>query len=622
MNGNTSISLGDLAAIFKNHARYENPSGGYYQCSQTKKAEQVATSKKNLILINDGMYHMKALLRGEASQKALSQNLKRGDIFRVLTAEPAVIKEKKKFALIIDDFEITQRDVNVNPHTEFIDAYFAAHPNEVINLDNIKSDDQAMSLSPAISGQPQKPSKPQSQPQPQQQTHFQAQNDQYLGSGSQKTKPIFAIEQLSPYQNMWTIKARVSYKGDIKTWHNQRGEGKLFNVNFLDTSGEIRATAFNDNALKYYEILQEGKVYYVSKARIQPSKPQFSNLKHPYELQLDRDTVVEECFEAADVPKMNFNFVKLKQLATMEANSNVDVLGIVQTVNPAFEMTAKSGKKFNRRDIVIVDETNLSITVGLWNEQAIDFNLPEGSVIAVKSARVTDFGGKSLSMGFSSTLHPNPDIPEAFALKGWYSANANSTNFQSLKADGGEQTGTKFIANRITISRAKEDNLGRSDKGDYFNVKGAINFLKVDNFAYPSCSSEDCRKKVIEQTDGSWRCEKCQLDFPSPRWRYMLTASILDETSQIWLTIFDEQAEKLLGMDANKLTDLKNNDPEQFQKVTQSVQMNEFDFRVRAREDTYNEETRIRYTVTNLYPLRWKNEADFLAVELSKAILC
>nr|1YNX_A Chain A, Replication factor-A protein 1 [Saccharomyces cerevisiae] len=114
------------------------------------------------------------------------------------------------------------------------------------------------------------------------------------------TRPIFAIEQLSPYQNVWTIKARVSYKGEIKTWHNQRGDGKLFNVNFLDTSGEIRATAFNDFATKFNEILQEGKVYYVSKAKLQPAKPQFTNLTHPYELNLDRDTVIEECFDESN----------------------------------------------------------------------------------------------------------------------------------------------------------------------------------------------------------------------------------------------------------------------------------------------------------------------------------
>lgn len=32
----------------------------------------------------------------------------------------------------------------------------------------------------------------------------------------------------------WVIKARVTQKSEIRTWANQRSEGKLFSVNLLD----------------------------------------------------------------------------------------------------------------------------------------------------------------------------------------------------------------------------------------------------------------------------------------------------------------------------------------------------------------------------------------------------
>ena len=38
---------------------------------------------------------------------------------------------------------------------------------------------------------------------------------------------VFPIEGLSPYSNKWTIKARVTQKGDIRTYSNAKGEGKL-----------------------------------------------------------------------------------------------------------------------------------------------------------------------------------------------------------------------------------------------------------------------------------------------------------------------------------------------------------------------------------------------------------
>ncbi|SCU82414.1 LADA_0C05094g1_1 [Lachancea dasiensis] len=624
------LSEGDIRAIFTKPEKYQNPTGGIFQCHRTRKNDpSTQPNRKNLIVISDGEDRVKALLRNEAVRKARELELNVGDIFRLTRGEPAIVQEKKKYVLLIDDIEILERSTELRgAGADLIDGYLNSHPQELVSLEDSNSG------AAVAQGVPQQPPKPvqqqEQQPSYQSAPQYSPQNQYNGGRGgnvqppsSQKSRPIFAIEQLSPYQNMWTVKARVSFKGDIKTWSNQKGEGKLFNVNLLDTSGEIRATAFNDNAVKYYEVLQEGRVYYISKARIQPSKPQFSNLSHPYELQLDRDTVIEDCFDEVDVPKMNFTFVKVSAVETLEPNTTVDVLGIIQTVSPPFEIISKAGKKFDRRDIALVDDTNYSVNVGLWGEQALNFNLPEGSVLAVKGARVTDFNGKGMSIGFNSTLHPNPEVPEAYALKGWYDSAGRGQQFHSLKQEPG--TGgpnkEKFIANRLTIAKAQAQNLGMSEKGDYFNIRAAVNFLKVDNFAYSACANEGCNKKVIQDSDGTWRCEKCDANHEKPQWRYMLTISVLDETGQLWMTLFNEQAELLLGMDAGSLMDLKENDADEFSKATQKIQMYQYDFRVRAREDHYNDQTRIRYSAANVHNLDYKAEADFLAEELTRTFL-
>lgn len=609
----------DILRLFTDQQRYAQGPNGAFQVLNTRKFDPTTKSKKNIIIITDGKYHVKALLRNTAADKFQTSDLHKGDIIQILDGEPHVIIDKGKFVFLVDDFTILQREAPLDEGaSEFLDHYLKDRMDMVIPELRGNAVPAAANASTPVA------TSTTSSYAQQNTTSTSTSTSRFSGSSSQKSKPIFAIEQLSPYQNVWTIKARVSYKGDIKTWHNQRGEGKLFNVNFLDTSGEIRATAFNDNATKFNEILQEGKVYFVSKARLQPAKPQFTNLSHPYELSMDKDTIIEECSDESNVPKTHFDFLKLNTIENQEANSTVDVIGIIQTVNPHFELTSKAGKKFDRRDIVIVDDSNFSITVGLWNQLAVDFNLPEGSVVAVKGVRVSDFGGKSLTMGFSSTLVPNPEIPEAYELKGWYDTKGRDTKFTSLHQDVGSITSgnaAKFISQRIPLAKAIADNLGRSEKGDYFSVKAVVNFLKADKFAYPACSNENCNKKVIEQGDGTWRCEKCETDNAAPQWRYMLTISAMDETSQIWLSLFNDQAEQLIGVNAGKLTDLKENDPDEFTKITQKVQMAEYDFRIRAKEDTYNDESRIRYTVANLHKLNFKAEADYLATELSKTLL-
>ena len=115
-----------------------------------------------------------------------------------------------------------------------------------------------------------------------------------------KTHVVFPIEGLSPYQNNWTIKALVTQKSEIRTWSNQRGEGKLFNVTLMDDSGEIRATGFNTVVDELYEKLQEGKVYFISKARVNLSKKKFNPTNNEYELSLERNTEIEEVYYTSE----------------------------------------------------------------------------------------------------------------------------------------------------------------------------------------------------------------------------------------------------------------------------------------------------------------------------------
>ena len=49
---------------------------------------------------------------------------------------------------------------------------------------------------------------------------------------------------LKLWQNKWTIKARVTSKGDVRTWNKSTGSGKLFSMDLMDESGAIRVMPF------------------------------------------------------------------------------------------------------------------------------------------------------------------------------------------------------------------------------------------------------------------------------------------------------------------------------------------------------------------------------------------
>jgi replication factor A1 len=103
------------------------------------------------------------------------------------------------------------------------------------------------------------------------------------------------IEGLSPYQNSWGIKARVTQKSDIRQWANQRGDGKLFSVTLMDDSGKIRATAFNQSVDAFFNRLEEQKVYFITKGRVSLAKKKFAgSVDNDYEITFDNKTEIEE----------------------------------------------------------------------------------------------------------------------------------------------------------------------------------------------------------------------------------------------------------------------------------------------------------------------------------------
>ncbi|KAH0851396.1 hypothetical protein HID58_094777 [Brassica napus] len=70
---------------------------------------------------------------------------------------------------------------------------------------------------------------------------------------------IIPINALNPYSGRWTIKARVTSKGDLRTYNNPRGGGKVFSFDLLDADGgEIRVTCFNAVADQFFDQIVVG----------------------------------------------------------------------------------------------------------------------------------------------------------------------------------------------------------------------------------------------------------------------------------------------------------------------------------------------------------------------------
>ncbi|CAL8373682.1 replication protein A 70 kDa DNA-binding subunit isoform X2 [Gadus morhua] len=430
--------------------------------------------------------------------------------------------------------------------------------------------------------------------------------------GSSKVVPIAS---LNPYQSKWTIRARVTNRSNIRTWSNSRGEGKLFSMEIVDESGEIRITGFNQEVDKFYNLIEVGKVYYMSKGTLKIANKQYSSTKNDYEMTLNGESSIIPCDDASDLPVALCSFVAISDLASHEKDAVLDVIGVCKSVDELTRLTTKASREVSKRTFNLMDQSGCTVSVTLWGEEAENFDGSAQPIVAIKGAKLSDFGGRSLSASFSSTVMINPDLPEAFKLRGWYDKEGHAVEGQSLTEARGSGGGT---TNWKTLSDVKTEHLGHGDKADYFNSIATIVYLRKENCLYQACPSPDCNKKVVDQQNGMYRCEKCDKEFPNFKYRLILSANIADYGDNQWVTCFQESAEAILGQNAAYLGQLKDSNEAAFEEIFQQANFHTFVFRSRVKLETYNDESRIKATVMDVKPVDHKEYSKRLIMNIRK----
>ncbi|KAK7265416.1 hypothetical protein RJT34_33036 [Clitoria ternatea] len=442
---------------------------------------------------------------------------------------------------------------------------------------------------------------------------------------------VIPITALNPYQGRWAIKARVTAKGDLRRYNNARGDGKVFSFDILDSDGgEIRVTCFNAVVDRFYDAIEVGRVYLISKGSLKPAQKNFNHLKNEWEILLDLTSTVELCpDEDGSIPRQHFSFRPISDIESVENNSILDVVGVVTSVNPSVPILRKNGMETQRRILNLKDSSGRSVELTLWGEfcnregQQLQEMVEAGlsPILAVKAGKVNDFSGKSVGTISATQLFINPDFSEAHSLRSWFDRGGKDSASLSISKDiiyGGPRNDV-----RKTVSQIKDEGLGRSDKPDWITVGATISFIKVDTFCYTACplmiGDRQCNKKVTRSGNTKWQCDRCNQEFEECDYRYLLQAQILDHTGISWVTAFQESGEEILGYSAKELYLLKyeQQDDEKFEGIIKSRLFKQFVFRLKIKEELYGDEQRVKVTVVKADKVNYSSESSYTLDSIS-----
>ncbi|XP_043653475.1 replication protein A 70 kDa DNA-binding subunit [Drosophila teissieri] len=591
-----SLSTGVIARIMHG----EVVDGPVLQILAIKKINSAADSERYRILISDGKYfNSYAML---ASQLNVMQHNGELEEFTIVQLDKYVTSlvgkdGAGKRVLIISELTV------VNPGAEV-----KSKIGEPVTYENAAKQDLAPKAAAPSNSKPVARKE---------QSHNN--NNNVVMNASINSGMTHPISSLSPYQNKWVIKARVTSKSAIRTWSNARGEGKLFSMDLMDESGEIRATAFKEQCDKFYDLIQVDSVYYISKCQLKPANKQYSSLNNAYEMTFSGETVVQQCEDNDDdpIPEIKYNLIPISDVSGMENKAAVDTIGICKEVGELQSFVARTtNKEFKKRDITLVDMSNSAISLTLWGDEAVNFDGHVQPVILVKGSRINEFnGGKSLSLGGGSIMKINPDIPEAHKLRGWFDNGGgdNVANMVSARTGGGN-----FSTEWMTLKDARARNLGSGDKPDYFQCKAVVHIVKQENAFYRACPQSDCNKKVVDEGNDQFRCEKCNALFPNFKYRLLINMSIGDWTSNRWVSSFNEVGEQLLGHSSQEVGEALENDPAKAEQIFSALNFTSHIFKLRCKNEVFGDMTRNKLTVQSVAPINHKEYNKHLLKELQE----
>lgn len=331
------------------------------------------------------------------------------------------------------------------------------------------------------------------------------------------------LSDLNEKMSNISLIARVAGKRSIKEFQRKDGTtSKVGNLLVKDNSGSGRITFWGEDT-NYIDKVEIGDVIRIEGAYVRPGfqgKPEV-HIGRSTEIDINPPDYLKEA-----IPALDLNFTKIEELKPQERDVNVKALITrVQEIRTFAKNNDQEGYVLN---IGISDPTGSTRLVA-WNEKAIEYeNIQEMTPIKILHGYT-----KQGNQGIEIHLGAYSSIIEL--------ENPEEVGFEDLNE----------IETSLVDSGPQRVEMVKLQDGGVYEIRGTILKVYESKLYYHSCP--ECRKKVVEQEDGAWLCEKHGT--VEPEITLYLSLALDDGTGCVRTTFFGENAQELIGIKPETIVD-------------------------------------------------------------------
>lgn len=440
-------------------------------------------------------------------------------------------------------------------------------------------------------------------------------------------KYYMQLSTLNTFSRDIKVLIRVTDKSELKPYTNEKGDGLLFNFSILDQEGsEMQVTCFNKTATKFFDLIEEGKVYEITGGYVKLNNRKFISSGKDYQLILNEASLIKPIVDEGNITYLKIKTRKLAELKEIPTHTVIDTVGYVLEASERQLVNTKNGEMYMRK-VFIADDSEFKVEFALWKKNS-EVEMEVGDIILIRNGIVSEFNGKNISGTDNTKITLNPrGLKEASALAKWikgYNGTFKTYNIVKPKKEEGEnvdeidKTEVKRLDEIISglfemKGRSKEEPAG------YYTIKATVSFFQhSDKNFYAGCPVKKCKKKLTDEENGYF-CTACHQMVKVPAYYMTLNIRIKDCCSEHWADLFGPAAEKFLGITVEDYRELiVNNSIDRLEEISRKVDFLDFFMVIRAKLSTFNNIVKKKINVYKTERVNIHEEFDRLLRQISK----